>query len=142
MKKIYSETLHEEGLKRIQELEATYAPEKEEVPFVTRRPEFIVPLVNQHNLKESDRLHLEARLIPINDPKLKVEWFINGIEIKKAHRFRMTHDFGYVALDVLYVYPEDSGTFMCKATNELGEAATTCSVQINCKLLRAFYEMF
>lgn len=135
IQKIYSETLHEEGLKKIQALETPYVQEKEEIPFVPRRPEFIVPLISLHNLKEGDRLHLECRLEPINDPKLKVEWFINGVEIKKAHRFRMTHDFGYVALDLLYSYPEDSGTFMCKATNEQGEAVTTCCVQIQCKLI-------
>ena len=27
-------------------------------------------------------MHLECRLEPINDPNLKVEWFVNGIEIK------------------------------------------------------------
>lgn len=34
------------------------------------------------NLKEGERCHLECRLEPINDPNLKVEWFVNGVEIK------------------------------------------------------------
>ena len=45
-------------------------------------------------------------------------------------RFRTTHDFGYVALDILYSYPEDSGTYMCKATNEVGEAVNTCTIKV------------
>lgn len=48
-----------------------------------------------------------------------------------GHRFRSIHDFGYVALDILYCYSEDSGTYMCKAVNELGEAVTTCTVKVD-----------
>ena len=73
---------------------------------------------------------MECRLEPINDPDLKVEWFINGVEIKAGHRFRTTHDFGCVALDVLYSYSEDSGTYLCRATNKMGEAVNSCSVGV------------
>lgn len=59
--------------------------------------------------------------------------FVNGVAIKTGHRFRTTHDFGYVALDILYTYPEDSGTYMCKATNLAGEAVNTCTIKVNCK---------
>lgn len=41
---------------------------------------FVVSSVD--NLKEGERCHLECRLEPINDPNLKVEWFVNGVEIK------------------------------------------------------------
>lgn len=50
-----------------------------------------------------------------------------------GHRFKTTYDFGFVALDVLYAYPEDSGTYMCKARNAVGEAVTTCSISVDCK---------
>ena len=75
-------------------------------------------------------MHLECRLEPLNDPNLVVEWFVNGKAITTGHRFRTTHDFGFVALDILYAYAEDSGTYMCKAKNRLGEAVNTCSVQV------------
>jgi len=39
-----------------------------------------------------------------------------------------------VALDILYAYAEDSGTYMCKAKNAVGEAVTTCSVKVEGKL--------
>ena len=51
-----------------------------------------------------------------------------------GHRFRTTHDFGYVALDVLYTYAEDSGNYLCKATNKVGEAVNSCSVSVAGKL--------
>lgn len=47
-----------------------------------------------------------------------------------GHRFRTTHDFGYVALDVLYTYAEDSGNYLCKATNKVGEAVNSCNVKV------------
>jgi hypothetical protein len=86
------------------------------------------------NLKEGDHAHLECRVEPINDPNLKIEWFVNGIAIKTGHRFRTTHDFGYVALDVLYTYADDSGTYMAKATNLLGEAVNTCQITVGGKI--------
>uniref|UniRef100_T1J5H7 Ig-like domain-containing protein n=1 Tax=Strigamia maritima TaxID=126957 RepID=T1J5H7_STRMM len=107
-KSIDTGTLHEEGLKKIHALETVYRPPREEIPFAPRPPEFLIPLVNQ-NLKEGQGLHLDTRLEPINDPDLKVEWFVNGVSIQTGHRFRTTHDFGYVAFDILYAYPEDVG---------------------------------
>jgi titin len=59
--------------------------------------------------------------------------FVNGKAVKTGHRFRTTHDFGYVALDILYSYSEDSGTYMCKATNLAGEAVNTCTIKVGCK---------
>ena len=31
---------------------------------------------------EGERVHLECRLEPVNDPNLRVEWYVNGVEIK------------------------------------------------------------
>jgi len=30
------------------------------------------------------------------------------------------YDFGFVALDILYTFPEDTGVYLCKATNKYG----------------------
>lgn len=57
-----------------------------------------------------------------------VEWYCNGKPIQHGHRFKTTYDFGFVALDILYAHAEDTGTYMCKAKNAVGEAVTTCSV--------------
>ena len=37
-----------------------------------------------------------------------------------GHRFRPMYDFGFVALDILYTFPEDTGIYLCKATNKYG----------------------
>ncbi|XP_022243271.1 titin-like [Limulus polyphemus] len=130
---ILTDTLHEEGLQKIRELESAYTPPAEEPPPPVTRPVFLTPLKSLDNVVEGQSAHLECQLEPITDPKLKVMWFVNGVEIKEAHRFRKTHDFGYVALDILYVFPEDTGTYMCKAVNELGEAVTTCSIKVQAR---------
>ncbi|XP_054706308.1 titin-like isoform X2 [Uloborus diversus] len=130
---IYTDTLHEEGLQKIRALEDHYRPAPEEPVIPITRPVFITPLKNVENIKEGQPVHLECKLEPVNDPKLKVEWYVNGVEIKAGHRFRTVHDFGYVALDILYSYGEDTGTYMCKAVNELGEAVTTCTVKVEAR---------
>lgn len=50
-----------------------------------------------------------------------------------ANRLTTMHDFGYVALNMKYVNPEDSGTYTCRATNELGQAVTSSSLIVQCK---------
>uniref|UniRef100_A0A1B0FY72 Ig-like domain-containing protein n=1 Tax=Phlebotomus papatasi TaxID=29031 RepID=A0A1B0FY72_PHLPP len=127
---LYLDTLDEQRLAKIRELESYERPQKPEVEEVGQKPVFLTPLNSLENLKEGDHAHLECRVEPINDPNLRIEWFINGKAIRAGHRFRTTHDFGYVALDVLYVYGEDTGTYMCKATNLLGEAMNTCNIRV------------
>ncbi|CAL4067925.1 unnamed protein product, partial [Meganyctiphanes norvegica] len=123
----------EERMRKIKALEASGERREEMSDLPLQKPVFTTPLQNQDNIVEGDRVHLECRLEPINDPNLRVEWYVNGVEIKAGHRFRTTHDFGYVALDVLYAYAEDSGTYLCKATNKLGEAVNSCCVTISAR---------
>uniref|UniRef100_A0A182TG18 Ig-like domain-containing protein n=1 Tax=Anopheles melas TaxID=34690 RepID=A0A182TG18_9DIPT len=130
---LYLETLDEQRLQKIKELESYQKPQTQEVEPAKQKPVFLTPLTSLENLKEGDYAHLECRVEPINDPNLKIEWFINGKAIRAGHRFRTTHDFGYVALDILYVYGEDSGTYMCKATNQVGEAVSTCNIRVTNK---------
>lgn len=50
-----------------------------------------------------------------------------------ANRVTTMHDFGYVALNMKYVNPEDSGTYTCRAINELGQAVTSASLVVHCE---------
>lgn len=40
-------------------------------------PQFIVPLQNVQQA-EGGKLHMEARIEPVGDPNMVVEWFLNG----------------------------------------------------------------
>ena len=50
-----------------------------------------------------------------------------------ANRISTLHDFGFVALDMKYTQEEDSGTYTCRATNDLGQAVTSATAVIQCK---------
>lgn len=64
---------------------------------------------------------------------LKKKYIFITLYLLKANRVTTMHDFGYVALNMKYVNPEDSGTYTCRATNELGEAVTSATLFVQCK---------
>lgn len=125
------ETQHEGALEKIHYLEdaSKYHRRAEEEAFVAEKPQFGRPLKNV-NAQEGRPVHLEATLTPVNDPTMKVEWYCDGRPIQQGHRFKTTYDFGFVALDILYAHAEDTGTYMCKAKNAVGEAVTTSAVKV------------
>ncbi len=88
-------------------------------------PRFVTSPRSLDRLVEGQNGHFEAKLEPIADPNLHVEWFKDGRPITVGHRFRPIHDFGYVALDIVGLISEDSGTYTCRATNNAG----TCEAQ-------------
>ena len=94
-------------------------------------PVFLTQPRSVANLREGQRAHFEAKLEPITDPYLQVEWLKDGKPIIVGHRFRPIHDFGYVALIILDVINEDSGTYTARATNLVGSCE--CSAQLSCQ---------
>lgn len=137
---IISETQNEGAMEKIHYLEdaSRFQRRGEEDNFVAEKPQFGRPLRNA-NVSEGAPVHLEATLVPVNDPTMKVEWFCNGKPIPTGSRFKTTYDFGFVALDILYSHSEDTGTYMCKAKNAVGEAVTTCAVKVDGTYKKAFY---
>ncbi|CAG2063231.1 unnamed protein product, partial [Timema podura] len=125
----------EGGLEKIQTLEDSLIRNRDERVSETKgqAPVFTVPLANIDSLREGENSHFEARLTPTDDPKLKVEWFWNGKPLKTGSRFRTFCDFGFVILEISPVYPEDSGDYSCRASNDYGEAVTTASMKVSGK---------
>ena len=99
----------------------------------SQAPVFTTSMKNLE-LKEGQRAHFEARIIPVSDPTLKVEWLLNGQPIKQGTRYREGHDFGFVSLDIMHVYPEDAGQYTCRATNLLGQAVTSANINIQSQI--------
>lgn len=131
---IMTETQHEGAWEQIQMLEdsSRYSRKQVEEMSVEQIPLFTKPL---HNIEtvEGTNIHLECRLIPVGDSSMRIDWLVNGQPIRTGHRFRPAFDFDYVALDILSVYPEDSGVYTCRAYNKLGEAVTSSSVRVVAK---------
>ena len=78
---------------------------------------------------EGSAAHFEAKLVPVGDPKLRVEWMKDGRPIQASNRLSTLHDFGFVALDLKYTRPDDSGVYTCRAVNQLGEAVINANLQ-------------
>lgn len=129
---IILDTMNQDAMQKIAHLETRgqRASVVEEATF--QAPVFTSPIKDQ-SLTENAPLHFEARLIPVGDPDLKVEWFRNGAPLQPANRISTMHDFGYVALDMKYVKPEDTGTYTCRATNKLGQAVSSAKLMVLCK---------
>lgn len=62
---------------------------------------------------EGENIYLEAQYGPLDDNTIQSEWLFNGQPLMKAHRFVLSQDFGFAALSILYMYPEDR----CHAIN-------------------------
>lgn len=80
---------------------------------------------------ESESVRFECKVEPKNDPGLKIEWYRNGKLLPSGHRYKTVFDMGFISLDILYVYPEDSGEYVCRAFNAYGEDFTRAT--ISCK---------
>lgn len=69
----------------------------QEQPESTSPPEFKSPIKDQNSIREGGFAHFEARLEPVGDSSLRVEWLKDGrpVEASKSHdSFSTFHEFG------------------------------------------------
>ena len=78
-------------------------------------PKFITK-IQSRAVAEGEPVHFSCRVEPKHDPKLVITWYKNEKELAAGSRFRITQEFGYVALDILYTYPEDEGKTIINPT--------------------------
>jgi titin len=123
-------SLHPSSWERIQEFES-YKPMRSQVEEV----EYPVPRFTSHmtnlELKEGDTAHFECTVEPTRDPTMTFELLHNGQPVPSGSRYAITHDFGYVTLDIAYVYPEDSGVYTCIVSNCEGQAVSTAALKVH-----------
>ncbi|VDP16035.1 unnamed protein product [Soboliphyme baturini] len=129
LRSLYLESQHQDSWQQIQQIEAPPEPRPPSPERQFQPPAFTQPLVSVENLKEGDNVRLECRLEPADDPSMKIVWTRNGQPIPQGSRFRPTHDFNYVALEILTIYADDSGVYSCKATSAFGSAVTSCTIK-------------
>lgn len=118
---------------KLKELERGPITEKITPPEPPKQPPRFITQIQSATVEESESVRFECRVEPKDDSNLRIEWYRNGKLIPAGHRYRTTYDMGYVTMQILYVYPEDSGEYVCKAINDLGEDTTRASVSCKSK---------
>lgn len=102
----------------------------QEVVESTVRPEFKTPLRDQLNIGEGGFAQFEARLEPVGDTSLRVEWLKDGRPVEASSRITSFFNFGYVALTIKQLTVHDVGTYTCRAINTLGHAESTARLTV------------
>lgn len=121
-------------MEKIQKLEGQARPGRQEIDEPTLTPpRFVTELRGNTELVEGQSAHFEAQVEPIHDPNLRIEFYHNGKPLQSASRFHVTFDFGYVALDIQHVVPEDAGEYSVKAINALGQCMSKINVRVTAK---------
>lgn len=75
------DTLHDASWARIQEIEAPREPAPEPEPVQYAKPQFTQPLQSQADMPEGTVVLFEARVTPINDPQMQLQWYTVGTKI-------------------------------------------------------------
>ncbi|CAK9295898.1 unnamed protein product [Gordionus sp. m RMFG-2023] len=130
---------YQDGKKFVEEEEEGVAPmltpgdmsiKKPRVP--KKRPCFKSDLKGI-DLEEGQGIHLEAKLEPLDDSNLKVDWFKDGQPLKESPKIKAGQDKGKVYLDMDDMKPKDSGVYKCKASNDFGEAIISAPITVHPK---------
>ncbi len=126
---IQLDSQHPESVRRLQQLEQLPETRPDAPERIFEKPIFTQLLSGPAELWEGQHAHFEARVVPVGDPNLRYEWYVNGVELKMGSRFRTSHDFGFVSLDINSTVSEDSGIYMCRAREYI---LSTFSVYLIC----------
>lgn len=121
-------------IEKVEELEAYQKSQRgkyvQEIPESTQPPEFKTPIKDQLNIKEGGYAHFEARLEPVGDTTMRIEWLKDGRPLEASSRSTTFFNFGYVALTIKQVTIHDVGVYSCRAYNAMGQATTSANLSV------------
>lgn len=100
----------------------------ESVVEPSQPPNFNTPLQDQLNVREGGFAHFEARLEPMGDHTMVVEWYKDGRPVDASSRITSFFNFGYVALTIKQVASHDAGNYTCEARNGKGKTQTSAKL--------------
>jgi titin len=67
------------------------------------------------------------------EPEPSLAWFYNGQQLTSTPRIHLTFDKTTTTLTITGATVEDTGEYLCKATNSLGEASTKTFLRVRRK---------
>lgn len=129
-----------------------YLPPQEE-DRIYPPPRFIIPLRDVHQI-EGGRIHFEARIEPVGDPTMRVEWYVNGRALVASEYCRSNEhashlslqisnpkfstgsratfifQFGFLAMDLISVGLPDSGEYLCRVVSSTGVAESRATLSV------------
>jgi hypothetical protein len=114
------------------------APEQQvtfEIPIMEEKkvpdmPPEIIRHLEPINAQDGDEVTFIVHAI--GSPKPMFEWYHDGHRIHPSMDFQITVEIeqGYSTMVIVEVFPEDSGEYTCRAVNPVGEAFTTCTLNV------------
>ncbi|CAH8455272.1 unnamed protein product [Schistosoma turkestanicum] len=90
------------------------------------------PVISSSDVLEGEPVRIEAYLNTTCDSTLQVDWMQNGKPVGTGSRFNAVLDRGLVVLEIGYCLAEDSGLYVCVATNALGRTESQ-PVELRCQ---------
>lgn len=72
-------------MSQIHYLEQAHIRQTQDEGFVTQSPAFTCQMKNL-SVQEGKSAHFEAKLIPVGDPHLRVEWYKDGRPLQASNR--------------------------------------------------------
>lgn len=99
-----------ESLDKIQYLEGHSKYKKHEFQdeVISQGPRFVKQLINIE-VYEGTQVQFECSVEPVNDPKLKVTWYKDGVQLSQANRIGLFFNFGYIGLNIKAAELRDAG---------------------------------
>lgn len=97
------DTLDAQRLQKIRELETVEVKQEVEKEVVHQKPIFLTPLNNLDHLKEGEHAHLECRVEPINDPNLKIEWYLDSYYELITNYFRSCENIRFDNIELILI---------------------------------------
>jgi len=134
IKAIQTDSQYADTLERLAILERGRPTSRADVDEPTAQsPVVTKPLHQVYHVYEGDSAHLECRIIPVNDPALKIEWYKSGKPLPHSNRMNLINDFGFVSLDIKKIESKDCGVYEVRVWNDLGEARTATQIVVHCE---------
>lgn len=91
-------------------------------------PGFSGELPASLSIKDGEALCLKCTVK--GDPEPQVAWFKDGQPVSSSDIIDLKYRQGLASLTINEVFPEDEGTYVCKATSSLGAAETKCVLKV------------